>query len=209
RIVRTAAFLQKEPYKNELCVDGVADALHAVQQNVNDLGTGHAVVIDGIKDFLVNASAVSLQVVVLEQGVQLEGAEGHDLAVGLADQLVHSAGSLSGGQASLGSGDAALGTHDGSAFLVVQQVVDQHGSLGGMLAGLGDGQAHANLGEAAVASSELRRLSDGEAGPVLVRQIVLRLGSGRTPYQVACDHTGDPLVGRVSGGRTVVAVVGG
>src|SRR5699024_11574032 len=102
-------------------VDGVADALHAVQQNVNDLGAGHAVVINGLKDFLVSASAVSLQVVVLEQGVQLEGAEGHDLAVGLVDQLVHSAGSLSGGQASLGSGDAALGTHDGSAFLVVQQ----------------------------------------------------------------------------------------
>src|SRR5699024_557573 len=144
RIVGTAAFLEKERYKNELCVGGVADALHAVQQNVNDRGAGHAVVINGIKDFLVTAGAVGVQVVVRGQGGQQRGAGGHALAGGLVGELVHGAGSLSGGQASLGSGDAGLGTHDGSAFLVVQQVVDQHGSLGGTLAGLGDGQAHGN-----------------------------------------------------------------
>ena len=78
-----------------------------------------------------------------------------------------------------------------------------------MLAGLGDGQAHGHLGEAAVVIAELDLLTDGEASLVLVVQSVLILGSGRIPLQDAGDLTGDPLVGLVSGGRTVVAVVGG
>ena len=101
-------------------LDGVADRLHAVQQGIDQVSAGSIVVIQSVEHFLIDAGAGSLQVVGLEQGVELVGNEGHDLAVCLGNQLLDSACSLSGSQTGGGGGYG----EDGIKTAVFVEVVD-------------------------------------------------------------------------------------
>ena len=97
-------------------------AVHAIQQDLGSLFSGVVTVAEAVERVGVDAVR-ALQLAALVVGIQLEVHKAHDDVVGLLDQRLDLAGSLSGSLAGGGRNHAALGAHDGGALFLISSVV--------------------------------------------------------------------------------------